>query len=145
MQIQPYLMFNGNCEEAMEFYRRALGAEVTFLMRYEESPDPFPPGVAPPGCEKKILHATLNIGGAAIMASDDCAATESAFRGFSLSLAAADAEQAERFFNALADGGKILMPIGKTFWSPCFGMLTDRFGVGWMVTAETAEPSAAAR
>jgi PhnB protein len=134
MQIQPYLFFNGRCEEAIEFYRKALGATVEMMMRFKESPDPMPPGMLAPGSENKVMHATLRIGGAVLMASDGMGAGALEFKGFSLSIDAADVAGADRMFNALADGGKVSMPIGKTFWSPHFGMVTDRFGVGWMVT-----------
>jgi PhnB protein len=134
MQIQPYLSFNGRCEEAIEFYRKALGATVETMMRFKESPDPMPPGMLAPGFENKVMHATLRIGGAVLMASDGMAAGALDFKGFSLSIDAADAAGADRMFNALAVGGKVTMPLAKTFWSPYFGMVTDRFGVGWMVS-----------
>jgi PhnB protein len=133
MAIEPYLFFNGNCEEAVEFYKRALGAEVLMLMRYKESPEPPPPGMVPAGWDNRVMHTTLRIGDANVMASDGCSEGAN-FQGFSLSLALKNEAAAGRAFNALADGGKVQMPLGKTFWSPCFGMLTDRFGVGWMVT-----------
>ncbi len=135
MQVQPYLFFDGRCEEAVEFYRRALGAEVEMLMRYRESPDPPPPGMVAPGSEDKVMHASLRIGESVVMASDECSiGAQPTFDGFSLSISVADAAEAKRRFDALADGGKVTMPLGRTFWSPCFGMLTDRFGVGWMVS-----------
>jgi PhnB protein len=131
--IQPYLFFNGRCEEALAFYGTALGAKVDFLMRYQESPEPIPPGRLPAGFENKVMHATFNIGGITLMASDGC--EEGArFEGFSLSLALPTEAEVNQAFAALADGGKVGMPLTKTFWSPCFGMVTDRFGVGWMVT-----------
>ena len=133
MQIQPYLFFNGRCEEAIEFYRKALGAEVEMMMRFKDSPDPMPPGMLAPGFENKVMHASLRIGGAVLMASDGMAAGALDFKGFSLSIDAPDAAGVDKKFNALAEGGKVTMPLGKTFWSPRFGMLTDRFGVGWMV------------
>jgi PhnB protein len=133
MAIEPYLFFNGRCEEAIEFYKKALGTEVLMLMRYKESPEPTPPGMVPPGWENKIMHATLRIGNANVMASDGCSEGTN-FQGFSLSLTAADEADAKRKFAALAEGGQVQMPLGKTFWSPCFGMVADRFGVGWMVT-----------
>ena len=133
MAIEPYLFFNGNCEEAVEFYKKALGAEVLMLMRYKESPEPPPPGMVPAGWDNKVMHTTLRIGDANVMASDGCSEGAN-FQGFSLSLALKNESDAGSAFNALADGGKVQMPLGKTFWSPCFGMLTDRFGVGWMVT-----------
>lgn len=132
MTIQPYLFFDGRCEEAIEFYRKALGAQVEMLMRYKESPEPPPPGMVPPGSENKVMHASLRIGDSVVMASDDCAGHPQ-FQGFSLSITVPDAATADRVFNALADGGQVQMPLGKTFFSPRFGMVADRFGVGWMV------------
>jgi len=136
MLIQPYLFFEGRCEEAVEFYRRAAGAEVTAMIRYSESPEPPPPGMVAPGSEHKIMHASLRIGDTTVMASDGACAGKPAFAGFSLSLTADSVADADRIFAALVDGGQVLMPLAKTFWSPRFGMLTDRFGVGWMVTVE---------
>lgn len=138
--ITPYLFFGGRCEEAIEFYRKALGAEVEMLMRYKDSPDAPPPGMLQPGFENKVMHASLRIGGALLMASDGCGEEKSPFKGFRLSLAFATEAQANRAFDALSDGGEVMMPLMKTFWSPCFGMLTDRLGVGWMVTV-AAEPA----
>jgi PhnB protein len=135
MLVQPYLFFDGSCEEALEFYRRSLGAEVQMLMRYSESPEPPPPGMVPPGSERKVMHASFRIGESVVMASDDCSGRTRAFAGFSLSITVPDAAEAKRCFDALADGGKVQMPLGKTFWAPCFGMLTDRYGVGWMLNA----------
>lgn len=131
--IQPYLFFGGRCDEALDFYRTALGAEVVMLMRYKESPEPQPPGSVPPGYENKVMHATFRIGGTTLMASDGCGDTPS-FAGFSLSLAVPTAAEADRAFAALSDGGHVMMPLDKTFWSPRFGMLTDRFGLGWMIS-----------
>jgi PhnB protein len=133
MEIQPYLFFNGRCEEAVEFYRKALGAEVEMLMRYKECPDSPPPGTLPPGSENKVMHAALRIGGAVVMASDGNCTGQTEFKGFSLSITVPDAATADRFFTALAEGGQVQMPLGKTFFSPRFGMVADRFGVGWMV------------
>jgi PhnB protein len=133
MQVQPYLFFNGRCEEAIEFYRRALGAKVDMLMRYKESPDPPPPGMVPPGSENKVMHASLRVGETTVMASDGSCSGELGFRSFSLSISAAAPAEAERLFAALTDGGQVQMPLTKTFFSPCFGMVTDRFGVGWMI------------
>ena len=131
--IQPYLFFNGRCEEAIEFYCKALGAEVEVVMRFKESPEPHPPGLLSPGWESKIMHASLRVGAVALMASDGCSAGDTNFQGFSLSLSVEDGAEAGRVFAALSNGGKVKMPLGKTFWSPCFGMVEDRFGVGWMV------------
>ena len=131
--VQPYIFFGGRCEEALEFYRTALGAQVDFLMRYKESPEPLPPGRLPAGFENKVMHTTFRIGGSTLMASDGCEAGSS-FAGFTLSLAVPTEAEADRAFAALAEGGKVTMPLTKTFWSPRFGMLTDRFGMGWMVS-----------
>jgi PhnB protein len=133
LQVQPYLFFNGRCEEAVEFYQRALGAEVIMLMRYKDSPEPPPPGRLPPGSENKIMHAGFRVGGITIMASDGCCDATEKFEGFSLSLTVPDGEAADRAFTELADGGKVEMPLTKTFFSPRFGMVIDRFGVSWMI------------
>lgn len=134
--IEPYLFFGGRCEEALEFYRKALGAQVEMMMRYNESPQPLPAGSIPPGFEKKIMHASFRVGGSRLMASDGNEAGAK-FEGFSLSLALPTDAEVDRAFAALAEGGKVGMPLAKTFWSPKFGMLTDRFGVGWMVSVAT--------
>ncbi|MDB5761457.1 MAG: 3-demethylubiquinone-9 3-methyltransferase [Herminiimonas sp.] len=133
MQVQPYLFFDGRCEEAVEFYRKALGAEVTMLMRFKDSPEPHQPGMVPPGSENKVMHASFRIGDTTVMASDGRCLGRPSFQGFSLSLTAPDAAAAERLFAALADGGQVQMPLTKTFYSPCFGMVADRFGVAWMI------------
>lgn len=129
--VQPYLFFGGRCEEAIEFYRKALGAEVEMMMRFKESPDPH--GL--PECfEDKVMHASVRIGGTTVMASDGRCEGPANFEGFALSIGAPDEAEAERIFAALSEDGLVTMPLAKTFWSPKFGMLTDRFGVGWMVS-----------
>jgi PhnB protein len=133
MQIQPYLFFEGRCEEAVEFYRKALGAEVLMLMRYKESPEPPPPGMLPPGSENRVMHGCLRIGDATVLVSDGGCSGKPGFQGFSLALQVPDEATADRCFAALADGGQVQMPLEKTFWSPRFGMVADRFGVGWMI------------
>ena len=133
MLTQPYLFFDGRCEEALDFYRDVLGAEVTMLMRYRDAPEPPPPGMIAPGSENKVMHAVLRIGESALMASDGRCAGRPSFDGFSLSLTVADEAEADRVFSALAEGGEVQMPLAKTFFSARFGMLKDRFGVGWMV------------
>jgi len=130
MQIQPYLFYDGRCEEAVRFYESALGAEVDMLMRYRENPGATCPDQIRPGMDDKIMHASLRIGDAVLMASDDCSLHPKDFGGFSLSINPPDTATAERMFAALADGGHVQMPLGETFWSPCFGMLVDRFGGG---------------
>lgn len=133
--IQPYLFFGGRCEEALEFYKSAIGAEVQMLLHYSDSPDPMPPDTLPPGYESKVMHASFKVGSSVILASDGCGGEESkGFRAFSLSLALPTEAETERAFNALAEGGAVNMPLGKTFWSSRFGMLQDKFGMGWMVT-----------
>ena len=133
MQVQPYLFFNGHAEEAFAFYGRVLGAEVTELMRFKDAPDPPPPGAIPPNSENKVMHATLRIGDSTIMASDGGCSGATSFQGFALSVDFPDEQAARKAFDALADGGTVQMPIGKTFFSPCFGMVADKFGMGWMV------------
>lgn len=137
--IEPYLFFNGRCDEALEFYKSALGAEVQMVMRFKESPDAPPPGMVPPGFEDKIMHANFRVGSTTIMASDGCSKEAPRFEGFSLSLAVGTEAEADRYFNALAEGGKVQMPLGKTFWSPRFGMLEDRFGIAWMINVVPAD------
>ena len=132
--IQPYLFFNGSCEEAIEFYRKALGAEVEMRMRFKESPEPPPPGTVTPGLENKIMHSSFRVGQTTVMASDGDSTDKPSFQNFSLSLSVAHEAEVDRAFNALADGGQVKMPLTKTFWSPRFGMVEDRFGVGWMIS-----------
>ena len=136
MSVTPYLFFDGRCEEAIEFYKKALGAEVGMMMRFKETPEPHPPGMCPPGSENKIMHASLRINGASIMASDGRAQGKPKFEGFALSISPKDEADAERVFKALADGGQVQMPLGKTFFAKSFGMVADRFGVGWMIIVE---------
>lgn len=140
MKIEPYLFFDGTCEAAIDFYRRALGAEVEMLMRYRDSPEPPPPGMVPAGWDDKVMHAGLRVGGALVMASDGCSEDAAGFKGFSLSLSVPDAATADRMFAALAESGEVQMPLGRTFWSPRFGMVTDRFGVQWMINQEEEQP-----
>ena len=132
--ITPYLFFEGRTEEALEFYRKALGAEVQMLMRFKDSPEP---GHTPPGAENKVMHSSLRIGDATVMASDGHCQGKPSFQGISLSLSVPDAAEAERVFNALADGGQVQQPLVETFFSPRFGMVADRFGVPWMVVVAT--------
>ncbi|MGD9868240.1 MAG: VOC family protein [Hyphomicrobiales bacterium] len=131
----PYLFFSGRCEEAIDLYRKALGAEVGMLMRFKDSPEPPPPGAVPEGSEDKVMHACITIKGTPVMLSDGCASDDSGFKGFSLSVSAKDKAEADRMFGALAEGGEVGMPMGETFFAEHFGMVTDRFGVGWMVIA----------
>lgn len=130
--VEPYLTFGGRCEEALEFYKQAIGAKVEMVMRFDECPDPMPEGMLAPGFEKKVMHSSFWVGNSMIMASDGCNPS-SKFEGFSLSISVADEAEADKVFAALSEGGKVTMPLEKTFWSPRFGMLDDRFGVSWMV------------
>ena len=136
--IQPYLFFNGRCEEAVEFYRKALGAEVETTMRFKDSPEPHQPGTIPPDFENKIMHTSFRIGQTTVMASDGCSAEGLSFQGFSLSLSVSSESEAERVFAALAEAGQVRMPLAKTFWSSRFGMVADRFGIGWMISVNSA-------
>ena len=130
MQVQPYLFFEGRCEEAVEFYRSALGAEVLNLMRYKDHPEP---GMTPPGGENKVMHMCFRIGETTVLASDGHCSGRLGFQGFSLVLTTKDEGEAQRLFAALSEGGQVRMPMAKTFFSPSFGMVSDRFGVLWMV------------
>lgn len=133
MFIEPYLFFEGRCDEAIEFYRQSIGAQVTALMRYRDSPEPHQPGMLPPGSEDKVMHGVIQIGDTTIMVSDGRCSGKPSFQGFALTITAPDIAGAERMFAALADGGQVQMPLSRTFFSPCFGMVTDRFGVLWMI------------
>jgi PhnB protein len=135
--VQPYLFFDGRCEEAIEFYRRALGAEVDILMRFKESPEPHQPGMCPPGSENKVMHASFRIGNTTILASDGRCGGKPAFQGFSLSITVPTEDEAGQLFASLADGGQVQLPLAKTFFSPAFGMVADKFGVAWMVYVRT--------
>ena len=133
MLVQPYLFLDGRCEEAIEFYRKALGAEVEMLMRFKDCPETPQPGMVPPGSENKVMHSCLRIGDTRVMASDGHCLGKPNFQGFSLSLTVANAAEADRVFAALGAGGQVQMPLNKTFFSPRFGMVADRFGVNWMI------------
>jgi PhnB protein len=130
MSIQPYLFFEGRCDEALAYYQKALGAKVEMLMRYRDNPEP---AANPHGAADKVMHASFRVGDAVVMASDGNCAGKPSFQGFGLTLSAQDEAEARRLFAALAEGGQVQMPLGKTFFSPAFGMATDRFGVLWMV------------
>ncbi len=130
--ISPFLYFAGLCEEALQFYAQAIGAQVDMIMRFNESPDPVPPGMLQSGFENKVMHASFRVGDIGLMASDGWD-DMSKFDGFRLALSVTTEAEAHQAFNALAEQGNIQMPLGKTFWSPCYGMVTDRFNVGWMV------------
>jgi PhnB protein len=134
----PYLFFNGRCDEALEFYRNTLGAEIQMKMRFKESPDP---AHTPPGLGDKVMHACMNVGGSAVMASDGMESGGPRFQGFSLSYNAKDEADAKRRYEALAkDGGTVQMPLGETFFARSFGAVQDKFGVSWMVIAGAKNP-----
>ena len=133
MQIQPYLFFDGRTEEALEFYKSRLGASVEALLRFKDNPEP---AHNPPNSDDKVMHACFRIGDTQVMASDGNCAGKPNFQGFSLSIAAPSAAEAEKRFAALAEGGQVQMPLGKTFFAERFGMVADRFGVSWMVIVE---------
>jgi PhnB protein len=139
--VQSYLFFDGRCEEALEFYRQALGAEVLFLMRFKDSPEKPQPDACPPGFENKVCHASFRVGSTVLMASDGRCLGRPFFHGFSLSLSTSTEAEADQLFAALAEGGQVQMPLAKTFFSPRFGMVADRFGVSWMITVAHAEPN----
>ena len=130
MKIEPYLFFDGRCDEALAFYKSKLGAKVDMLMRYKESPDP---NMCPANAGEKVMHTYFRIGDTQLMASDGMNTGKPSFQGFALSLSASDEADAKKLFAALSEGGKVQMPLTKTFYSPAFGMVADKFGVGWMV------------
>ena len=130
MQVQPYLFFDGRCDEALDFYKKALGAEVAMLMRWKDCPDK---SACTPANENKVMHSSVRIGDTTLMASDGRNTGNPNFQGFALSINAKDEADADKLFAALSDGGKVTMPMAKTFFSPRFGMLADKFGVSWMV------------
>jgi PhnB protein len=130
MEVQPYLFFDGRGDEAAEFYRRVLGAEIIMKLRFKDCPDP---GMAPPNSAEKVMHMALRIGGSTVLGSDGQCGGQANFQGFALSLTVANEAEADRLFAALGDGGQVQMPLAKTFFSPRFGMVADRFGVSWMV------------
>jgi PhnB protein len=141
MQVQPYLQFDGRCEEAIEFYKTALGAEVEAIMRFKDGPDCTE---MPQGTADKVLHACFRIGESTIMASDGYCKGKPDFQGFSLTIQAPDKEEADRLFRALEPGGAVQMPLAETFFSPRFGMVADRFGVSWMIVTMPEEATRSA-
>ena len=141
MQIQPYLQFDGRCEEAIEFYKTALGAELEQLMRFKDAPDT---AMVPPGSGNKVMHSSFRIGNTRVMASDGYCKGSPNFEGFSLSIMTPDAAKADRLFKALENGGEVQMPLTEPFFSPRFGMADDRFGVSWMIVAMPQDSAKAA-
>ncbi len=137
MKIEPYLNFDGRCDEAIEFYKAALGAKVTRLMRFKDCPESPPSGQQfPKEILEKVMHASLLVGDTNLLMSDGRCTNKGTFSGVSLTLNVPSDAEAARKFAALSEGGKVGMPLGKTFFSSNFGMLTDRFGVAWMVVVE---------
>lgn len=133
MQVQPYLFFDGRCDQALEFYKKAIGADVKMLMRWKDSPDP---SMCTPGNADKVMHAQFQVGETTIMTSDGRNGGAPKFEGFALTIAAKTEAEADKLFGALSDGGQVTMPMAKTFFSPRFGMLADRFGVNWMILVQ---------
>ena len=134
MKVQAYVTFGGRCEEALEFYKKAVGAEVKNLLRWKDSPDAAMQ--PPPGYEEKVMNASFRIGDTELMADDGMGAKEVEFKGMTLALSVADDAEAKRVFTALGEGGRVQMPLARTFWTSSFGMLTDKFGVPWMVNVD---------
>ena len=132
MQIHPYLSFEGRAEEALAFYKKALGAKETMVMRFKDAP-PEAQANMTPDTGDKIMHMSFTVGDTELMGSDGYCTGKPTFQGISLTFNAKDAADAEKVFNALSDGGQVKMPLNKTFFSPAFGMLSDKFGVGWMI------------
>ena len=140
MQVQFYLMFNGRCEEALEFYKKAIGAKVEMVMHFKDAPE----GQCAPGMENKVMHSAFKVGDTVLMASDGmCNGEQAEFKGISLTLNPRTETECERLFNALAAGGKVFQPLIKTFFSPKFGVVTDKFGVNWMVLVDQQQAKAA--
>lgn len=134
MKVQAYVSFSGRCEEALAFYKKTLGAQITSLMRWKDSPDETMK--SPPGYEEKVMNATFRIGETEMMADDGMGEKQTEFKGMALAIEVADDAEAKRVFLALGEGGMVTMPLSKTFWSSSLGMLTDKFGVPWMVNVE---------
>lgn len=138
MTVQPYLFFDGKCEEALEFYKGAIGAKVDMMMRFSEAPEKPPEGSMPPGSENKVMHAAFKVGDTQILASDGHCHGKPSFQGFGMALNAASDAEAAKLFNAVGKGGQVQQPLIKTFFASSFGMVTDKFGVMWMVMSEHA-------
>ncbi|UYN95386.1 MAG: VOC family protein [Enhydrobacter sp.] len=137
MNVQPYLFFDGKCEEALEFYKSAIGARVDALMRFKEHPEASKPGMIPAGSENKVMHAAFKVGDTQIMASDGHCMGKPSFQGFTLTINVGSDAEAEKLFATLGrDGGQVQMPLAETFFASRFGMVADKFGVSWMVLAE---------
>ncbi|MBY0320550.1 MAG: VOC family protein [Reyranella sp.] len=132
--VQPYLFFDGKCEEALEFYKSTIGAKVDMLMRFKEAPDQ---SQMQPNTGEKVMHAAFHVGTTQVLASDGHCAGKPSFQGFGLALNAKDDAEAEKLFTAVGKGGQVMQPLTKTFFASKFGMVADKFGIMWMVIAET--------
>jgi PhnB protein len=130
MEVQPYLFFDGRCDEALEFYKKAVGAKVGMLMRWKDSPDK---SMCTPSNADKVMHSQFEIGDTKVLASDGRNSGQPNFHGFALAISANSEAEADKMFAALGDGGQVTMPMSETFFSPRFGMLADKFGVQWMI------------
>jgi PhnB protein len=137
MLMQPYVFFDGRCEEAIDFYKKAIGAKAEMVMHWKDCPDK---SAVTPQNENKVMHACVQVGDAKLLASDGRCEGKPDFKGFALTLSAKTDAEADKLFNALSDGGQVQMPLTKTFFSPKFGMCADKFGIGWMVLVESAPP-----
>lgn len=133
MQINPYLVFNGQCEAAFKFYEKLLGGKITGIMTHANSPMA---NQVPPEWRDKVMHAHMTVGNSVLMGSDAPPQHFQKPQGFSVSIGVKTVEEGERIFKALSENGAVQMPFQKTFWSPGFGMLTDRFGIPWMVNCD---------
>lgn len=140
MQVQTYLFFEGRCEEALDFYRDTLGAEIGPIMRFRDNPDDPEKTMFPPGAGDNVMHATMTIGETTIMASDGRCSGTANFAGMSLTLVMPEVESAERLYRALAVTGQVRMPLRETFFSPAFGSVTDKFGLNWMIYTAGPQP-----
>lgn len=138
MHIEPYLQFDGRAEEAAEFYQKAVGAKVEMLLRFSQAPDQPPPGMLPPDSGNKVMHMQLRVGSTALLGSDGACGGKPGFGGVDLALQVATPEEARRMFDGLSQGGAVRMALGKTFFSDAYGIVTDKFGVGWMIVAPGA-------
>ena len=130
MQVQPYLFFDGRCDEALEFYKKAIDAKVDMLMRYKDAPDQ---SMISPGSKDKVMHAQFEVGDTKVLASDGRNTGKPKFDGFALAISANSEADADKMFAALVEGGQVVLAMHKTFFSPRFGMLADQFGVRWMI------------
>lgn len=140
MQLNPYLLFNGQCEEAFKFYEKLLSGKIEVMTTHEETPAA---NSVPAEWRKKIIHARMTVAGQLLMGSDMPSEHGEKPQGFSINIAVNDPAEGKRIFDALAENGTVKMPYGETFWAKGFGMLDDRFGIPWMVNCDNAVEKAA--